>query len=103
MLREPKSLYRLETLTDPDAGEILRYVPITRDGVQDPLRTVRFQGRVSLTSPDLPPFDLTFELPGEDLAAALAAWPDALKTAVETFDSQRRRAALLQGVGTGRG
>ncbi len=102
------NLYREETYTDLRMGSIRRLVPVTVDGEADSSRATRFQGQAAMMTPagQLP---LNFEIEAEDLAAAIAAFPDAVneeagRVMEELRDLQRKQelaSPILQPGGPG--
>ena len=75
-------LYREDTFTDNQIGAIKRLTPVNADGSDDPSRPVEYIGSTQIMTPAgaLP---LSFELPGESLAEAIAAFGAAAHEAVE--------------------
>lgn len=75
-------LYREETVTDRKVGMIRVLHPITAEGTPDNSRPTVFIGQASLHTPagNLP---LNFELPADNLAAAVAAFAGRADKAVE--------------------
>lgn len=102
------NLYREETYTDLRMGSIRRLVPVTVNGEDDSSRPLRFQGQAAMMTPagQLP---LNFEIEAEDLAAAIAAFPDAVneeagRVMEELRDLQRKQelaSPILQPGGPG--
>ncbi len=76
------NLAREDVFTDSRIGTIRRLTPVTEDGSEDSNREVQYIGSTQIMTPAgaLP---LTFELPNESLAAAVAGFGDAAKEAVE--------------------
>ena len=76
------NLAREDVFTDSRIGTIRRLTPGTEDGSEDSSREVQYIGSTQIMTPAgaLP---LTFELPNESLAAAVAGFGDAAKEAVE--------------------
>lgn len=75
-------LCREETFTDNRIGSIRRMVPINIDGTEDSSREVQYLGSTQIMTPggSLP---LSFDLPADSLEAAIAAFGDAAREAVE--------------------
>jgi len=99
------NMYREETFSDLKVGSIRRLIPVTADGSADDSRSVRYEGQASLMTPagNLP---LSFELEADNLAAAIAAFPDAVNAAAQrTFDElkelQRQQSQKIQVPGQG--
>lgn len=90
------NLWREETFSDRAAGTIRRLTPVKADGSPDPTRKTVFIGEAALLTPagSLP---LTFEIPANDLAVAVAAYGEALQKgfaeAMKELQEMRRRAA----------
>ncbi len=89
------NLYREESYTDLRMGSIRRLVPVSVDGEADPSRATRFQGQAAMMTPagQLP---LNFEIEAEDLAGAIAAFPEAVNAEAsrvleELRDLQRKQ------------
>ena len=89
-------LWREDVFTDRKIGTIRRLTPVKPDGSSDPARKVVFVGEASLDTPAgaLP---LNFEIPGETLEQAAAAYGDAVQKAfteaMEALKEMRRRAS----------
>jgi hypothetical protein len=90
------ALWREETFTDREVGTIRRMSPVAPDGTPDASRKAIFMGEAALMTPagSLP---LSFEIPAETLAQAVAAYGPALEkayaSAVEELQELRRRAS----------
>src|SRR5262249_51192936 len=93
---DPNALWKEELFTDRKVGAIRRMTPVKLDGSQDLSRKVVFVGEASLMTPagSLP---LSFEIPAEDLGAAVAGYGEALEKALseamEELKELRRKAA----------
>lgn len=76
------NLCREDVFTDNRVGTVRRLTPVTAEGDTDPSREVQYIGSTQIMTPAgaLP---LSFELPNESLAAAVAGFGDAAKEAVE--------------------
>ncbi len=77
---DPNSLWREDIFTDREIGTIRRMTPVKTDGSTDSSRKTVFMGEASLMTPAgaLP---LSFEIPGNDLAQAVAGYGAALEKA----------------------
>ncbi len=93
---DPNALWREELITDRRVGTIQRLTPITVSGEPDASRSVSFQGQTQILTPGgaLP---LSFEIPGDSLADAVANFGKAAEGAVEDamkqLEAMRREAA----------
>ena len=93
---DASDLYREEMVTDRRVGTIRVLHPITAEGASDPSRRPQFIGEAQImtTVGTLP---LSFELPGDTLAAAVAGYGEAAATALERamreLQEMRRQAA----------
>ncbi len=93
---DPDGLWHEELITDRRVGTIQRLTPITIDGQPDPARSVSFQGQTQILTPGgaLP---LSFEIPGDSLADAVANFGKAAEGAVDDamkqLEAMRREAA----------
>ncbi len=76
------NLYREESITDLKAASIRRLVPILPDGSDDASRSQIFVGHTQLMSPE-GPLPIQARLEAESLAEAYAAFPDAMRKALE--------------------
>jgi hypothetical protein len=75
-------LYREETFTDRRIGTLRRLTPVTKTGEDDPSRAVMFIGQAQLWT-QMGPLPINFELETPTLEAALEAFPDAARAALE--------------------
>jgi hypothetical protein len=93
------NLYREETITDLRVATVRRLVPIQPDGTDDPSREAQFMGQTSvLTEAGMIPIQCRLE--GKTLDEALAAFPEAIKKAVndmvqEVREMQRQAASRI--------
>ena len=88
--------YRVEEYTDDKAGAILRMVPITDEGVQDPLRTERFTGKTFLGTAN-GPAEVRFPLEASSLKEAFALWPAALQHVLDEMESKAVSQRIING------
>ena len=79
---DAQGMCREEVFTDNRIGTIRKLSPVTIDGANDDSRPVQFIGSTQIMTPGgaLP---LNFEIPAEDLEAAINGFGDAAQQAVE--------------------
>ena len=84
-----EGLYREELFTDRRAGTLRRMTPVLVDGTVDANRPVLYAGQTQLLTPGgvLP---LGFEIEANDLAEAIAKFPEAVKQALEDSIQEAR-------------
>ena len=82
-------LYREETFTDRRIGTLRRLTPVTKEGDDDPSRAVMFIGQAQLWT-QMGPLPINFELETPTLEAALKAFPDAARVALEQTMEEAR-------------
>lgn len=93
---DPNALWREDVFTDRSVGTIRRLAPVKADGSPDLARKTLFVGEAALMTPggSLP---ISFEIPAEDLAQAVAGYGPALEKAyeetLEDLQELRRRAS----------
>lgn len=89
-------LYREEIITDRRVGTIRVLTPITTEGRPDGSRSPQYIGEAQIMT-SMGALPLSFELPGESLAAAVGAYGAAAKEAMERamreLQELRRQAA----------
>lgn len=102
-------LYREEVFSDQRTGTIRRLTPVTADGNDDPARKTLFVGQAQLYT-QAGPMPLTFEIPADTLAAAVAAFESeahkALDETLRQIEEMRRDQAsriVVPGAGGGMG
>jgi hypothetical protein len=85
-LPEPKmdaaNLYREEIFTDRNAGIIRMLAPVKSDGTPDPTRKTVYMGEAQMYT-SMGALPLSFELAGNSLTEAVAAYAPAAKLAIE--------------------
>jgi hypothetical protein len=90
------TLYLEEVFTDRRVGSIQRLTPVGADGQPDSSREVLFVGQTQLMT-RAGPIPLSFEIPAQDLGAAVDGFADAANLAVEDtmkrLEEMRREAA----------
>lgn len=93
---DASDLYREEMITDRRVGTIRVLQPITPDGAPDPARNAQYIGEAQIMT-SVGALPLNFELPNDSLAAAVAAYGEAAREAVERamreLQEMRRQAA----------
>lgn len=93
---DASDLYREEMITDRRVGTIRVLQPITPDGAPDPARKAQYIGEAQIMT-SVGALPLNFELPNDSLAAAVAAYGEAAREAVERamreLQEMRRQAA----------
>ena len=92
-------LYREEVYTDLRIGTLRRYIPVTADGSPDASRTPVFSAEAQLMS-QAGPVPVHANVEANTLEEALAAYPGAIKVAVERMmeeikELQRREASRI--------
>ncbi len=93
------NLYREESITDLKAASIRRLIPILPDGSDDDSRSQIFIGHTQLMSPE-GPLPIQARLQAESLQEAYAAFPDAMRQALDEVIrqvEQLRRQQQAQG------
>ena len=86
---EATDLYIEEVFTDRRVGTLRRLSPVTVDGAADPARPTLWVGQAQLWT-QMGPLPITFEVEADDLAGAVAAFPDAAKVALEQTMEEAR-------------
>ena len=81
---EVTNLYREEHFTDLRVGSIKQLTPVNADGSRDVARPIVFIGETQLMS-QVGPLPVQTRIEGDDLEAAIAAFPAAIKVAVEAM------------------
>ncbi len=96
---DDSALCREDVFTDNRIGTVRRLTPVTAEGEPDTSREVQYIGSTQIMTPAgaLP---LSFELPNESLAAAVAGFGEAAKEAVdqtmeELREMQRQAASQI--------
>ena len=78
------NMYREEHFTDLRVGSIKQLTPVAADGSRDLSRPVVFIGETQLMS-QVGPLPVQTRIEAENLAAAMEAFPAAIKVAVEAM------------------
>ncbi len=76
------TLYREEIYTDRKVGTLRVLSPVKVDGTADPKRRTVFQGETQLMT-NMGPLPISFDIDADDLAAAVAKYPEATKAGIE--------------------
>lgn len=104
---DANDLYREEVVTDRRVGTIRVLQPITSAGTNDPARRAQYIGEAQIMT-SVGALPLSFELPDESLAAAVAGYGAAAKEAMDRamreIQEMRRQAAssiVVPGAGGG--
>lgn len=84
------NLYREEALSDLKVASIRRMVPITADGADDPGRSPLFFGHTQILTPQ-GPLPLQARLMANNLAEAIAAFPQAMEQEMAKVVEQLRK------------
>ena len=93
-----RNAYRIERYSDLVAGEILRHIPVTADGIQDPMRTEVFTGKTMMQT-NRGPIELYFDLSASSLSEAFNVWDEALQTKLDELQSEAMKVKILNGAG----
>jgi hypothetical protein len=78
------NLYREDVFTDLRVGTIKQLTPVTADGERDLGRPVVFLGETQLMS-QVGPLPVQIRIEAENLAQAIAKYPEAIRGAVEAM------------------
>lgn len=102
-------LYREDVFSDQRTGTIRRLTPVTADGDDDTSRKTLFVGQAQLYT-QAGPMPLTFEIPADNLATAVAAFESEAHKAIDDtmrqIEEMRREQAsriVVPGAGGGMG
>jgi hypothetical protein len=92
-------LYREETFTDRRVDTLRRLTPVSKTGADDASRAVMFIGQAQLWT-QMGPLPINFELETPTLEAALEAFPQAARVALEqtmeeTKEMRRQQASQI--------
>jgi hypothetical protein len=87
---DQNNLYREESITDLKVASIRRMVPITADGTDDPSRSPVFIGHTQILTPQ-GPLPLQAKLMANNLAEAMAAFPQAMEQEMAQVVEQIRK------------
>jgi hypothetical protein len=82
MTMDPASLYREEIYTDRKVGTLRVLQPVKSDGSADASRPVVYQGEAQLMT-NMGPLPISFDIDADNLADAIAGYPEATKAGVE--------------------
>lgn len=90
------NLFREEIITDRRVGTIRVLAPVKSDGTPDPVRKTLYVGDAQVYT-NVGPLPLSFEIPANSLAEAVANYAAAAKTAFDRalreLEDMRRQAA----------
>lgn len=93
------NFFKIETYTDPAAGSIAHYIPVTTiDGTRDMLREDKFVGSCVLNTPR-GPMNISFPINALNLFKAVQEFPNAVRDAVKEMQSQQLRNNIATGGG----
>ena len=81
---DQSNLFREETFTDLRIGSIRQLTPIMVDGARDLGRPMMFIGQTQLMS-QMGPLPVQAPIEAQNLADAIAAFPEAIKIAIEAM------------------
>ena len=85
------NLYREENYSDMHVGSIRRMVPVKKDGSEDTARRTLFIGQAHLMS-QMGPIPVQAEIEAETLEQAIAAYPEAIREAIQRMAQEAREA-----------
>ena len=102
---DPDLLVREDTFTDGRVGTVRALTPVTADGQPDASRPTSYYGQTQVMT-QAGPLPLNFELPGEDLKAAIEGFGEAAEHAIheaveEIKRLQREQASSIMVPGQG--
>jgi hypothetical protein len=86
------NLYREESYTDLRAASVRVLVPVKVDGSVDPSRPTHYIGDTTLMT-QMGPLPVQFPLEAENLADALAKFPDGVREAIERLQERAKEMA----------
>ena len=93
---DANNLYTEETVTDRKVGTIRVMTPILATGARDHERSMLFIGEAQVMT-QMGPLPISFEIPAETVAEAVAAYGEAAKAGIretiEKLQAMRREAA----------
>jgi hypothetical protein len=84
------NLYREEAITDLKVASIRRMVPVTAAGEDDPSRSPLFFGHTQILTPQ-GPLPLQARLMANNLAEAMAAFPEAMEREMTKMINEIRK------------
>lgn len=93
---DTSNLALVEQFSDGKAGSIIRYTPVTLNGIQDPLRRVYFKGQTYLTT-NQGPMPLTFDLAGDTIEQAITSFVPAVQQVIEDLQSKAIQQTIESG------
>jgi hypothetical protein len=86
---DPSNLYREETFTDLKVGSLRQLTPVTPEGDRDLSRPMVYVAQTQLMS-QYGPVPVQAEIDAANLGEAMAAFPDAIRTAVDQLMDEAR-------------
>ncbi len=86
------NLYREESYTDLRAASVRVLVPVKLDGSVDPSRPTHYIGDTTLMT-QMGPLPVQFPLEAENLADALAKFPEGVREAIERLQERAKEMA----------
>lgn len=96
---EGKNLYRIDRYGDLATGELLVFVPVTTNLVEDPVRQRIFQGSCGLTFSNGQQTTTNFPIEALNAEQAIELWAAALKFHILALESNAVRQRILNGAG----
>lgn len=94
-----QTLVREEHYTDNAAGEIIRQIPVLKDGSQDPVRQEIWIGACVLTMSNGAQMPLRFPIDADSLEQAILEWPHACNEKIEELQGNAIRSRIVNGAG----
>lgn len=86
------NLYREESYTDLRAASVRVLIPVKVDGSADPARPTHYIGDTTLMT-QMGPLPVQFPLEADNLADALAKFPDGVREAIERLQERAKEMA----------
>jgi|LNFM01.1.fsa_nt_gb rhamnose utilization protein RhaD (predicted bifunctional aldolase and dehydrogenase) len=86
------NLYREESYTDLRAASVRVLIPVKLDGSADPSRPTHYIGDTTLMT-QMGPLPVQFPLEADNLADALAKFPDGVREAIERLQERAKEMA----------
>ncbi len=87
-----ENLYREESYTDLRAASVRVLIPVKIDGSTDPSRPTHYIGDTQLMT-QMGPLPVQFPLDADNLADALAKFPDGVREAIERLQERAKEMA----------
>ncbi len=86
------NLFREESITDTQSGNIKQLIPITLDGTEDSSRDRQFVGDTTLMT-QMGPIPVQFPIPAKNLQEAFTMFPEGVQGAVEKLQERAQEMA----------